>query len=388
MMASTRAERPAGKIRVLLLVPQLGIGGAETHVVHLLERLDRSAFSVSLCVLKPGAPDWDERARRSAESFLILGFRMRNLPLSIVRLARHLGRERIDVLHCHLSLADSIGRIAGAMARVPVIVTTEHGKHLWKSKAHLLLERALMRVTDLRICVSRDIMEIRMRSEGTPADKLALIPNGVDVAAMRATRRPRADVMAEFGWGPDNRLALAVGRLVPAKHFAALAEAMSLLRERAPDLRCLIVGEGRSEDDVREAVARWRVADRVVLAGPRRDVPDLLAAADVFVLTSIREGLPVSLLEAMAAEKAIVATGVGGVPDAVTDGESGVLVPPMDPAAVADAMARVLGDPGLRRSLGRAAARVVEERFSLDGMVRRVGEAYRTLYDRKKGRSG
>lgn len=373
-----------GRLRVLLLVPELGIGGAETHVMHLVERLDRSLFAVSLCALKPGIPDWEERAAREAESFTVLGFRMRTLPLAIVRLAAHLRRGRFDVLHCHLSLADAIGRIAGSIARVPVVVTTEHGKHLWKSKPHLLLERMLARATDLRICVSRDIVEIRKRREGTPGDKLAYIPNGVDPAAVRRTVRGKAAVMAEFGWKSGDRLLLAVGRVVSAKSYATLVEAVSILRERFPDVRCLIVGEGRCREEIRDAIARFGVGERMALPGSRTDIPDLLSAADVFVLTSVREGLPVSLLEAMAAGKAIVGTSVGGVPDAISDGVNGFLVPPGDAAAVARAISRLFDDPSLGRTLGDAAARTAEERFSIDGVARRVGEAYLALYARKQ----
>ena len=123
----------------------------------------------------------------------------------------------------------------------------------------------------------------------------------------------------------------------------------------------------------------------VALAGPRTDIPDLLAAADVFVLTSIREGLPVSLLEAMAAGKAIVAASVGGVPDAISDGETGLLIPPGDAAAAAGAVCRLLDDPALRSSLGRSAVRVAEERFSIDFVARLVGETYVALYERKMG---
>ncbi len=388
-MKDSMPEDPAaGKIRVCLLLPRLGIGGAETHVMQLLERLDRSRFDVSLCCLKVGDPEWERRARELADGYEVLQFRMRSLPFALLRLARYLERGRFDVLHCHLSLADVLGRIAGAIARVPVVVTTEHGKHLWKSKPHLLLERLLMPATDLRICVSRDIIEIRRRREGTPPDKLAYIPNGVDSASVRKTLRGKADVMAEFGWEPNDRLVLAVGRLVPAKSYATLVEAVSLLRSRFPDARCLIVGEGSARDDAVAAIERFGAAGAVALAGARTDIPDFLAAADVFALTSIREGLPVSLLEAMAAGKAIVATSVGGIPDAITDGETGILVPPGDPVAAADAISRLLGDSALRGSLGAAAAAVAEERFGIESVARRVGEAYQTLLARKRKRSG
>ncbi len=248
-----------------------------------------------------------------------------------------------------------------------------------------MLDRMLMQATDMRICVSRDIVEIRRRRERTPESKLMHIPNAVDISAVRSVRRSRDEVVAEFGWMPENRLLLSVGRLVPAKDYGTLVEAVSILGRDFEDLRCLIVGEGSAEGDVRAAVKSFGVGDVVHLAGSRRDVPDLLAAADVFVLTSIRAGLPVSVLEAMAAGKPIVATAAGGIPDAIADGETGLLVEPRNPAAVADAIRRLLGDERLRRSLGEAAARKVEEQYSAYSLASRVGALYSELFTKKEG---
>lgn len=373
-------------MRVCLIVPKLQIGGAEDQVLRLLEHLDRSRFAVSLCCLVRGDGKMEEIAGRHAESFFVLDFRWRVFPAAFVRLVHFLRWGRFDVVHCHLPLADMIGRIAGRIARVPVLVTTEHGKHLWKPWWYLLIERLVARFTDLRICVSQDITDIRRRREGTPPDKLVCIPNAVDSAACRRAERGRAAVMADFGWGASDPLVLSVGRLVVAKDYPTLVEAVSFLGERFPETRCLIVGEGDRRGEIASAIERWDVSDRVTLAGARRDIADLLAAADVFVLSSIREGLPVSLLEAMAAGAAIVATAVGGIPDAITDGTNGLLVPPGSGRLLAEALARCLEDADLRKQLGYAASREVERRFSVTSTVERIGTLYRELYE-CKGRS-
>lgn len=374
---------PSRVLRVCLIVPKLQIGGAEDQVLYLLEHLDRSRFAVSLCCLVHGDREMEEIAGLHAESLFVLGFRWRLFPVAFVRLVRFLRWGRFDVLHCHLPLADMIGRMAGRIARVPVLVTTEHGKHLWKPWWHLLLERMVGRFTDLRICVSQDIAEIRRRREGTPAEKLVCIPNAVDPAAFRKARRGRAAVMADFGWDAADPLVLSVGRLVVAKDYPTLVEAVSLLRERVPDARCCIAGEGDCRGEITDAIERFGAGGRVTLAGARRDIADLLAAADVFVLSSIREGLPVSLLEAMAAGTAIVATAVGGIPDAIADGESGLIVQPGDAKILADALARCLADSGLRKRLGEAASREVERRFSVAMTVERIGTLYRGIFERK-----
>jgi glycosyltransferase involved in cell wall biosynthesis len=374
------------KLRVCLLLPKLQIGGAEVQVLHLLKNLDKSRFSVSLCCFSRGDVGMEEEAGRHAESVFILGFRWRTLPVSFVRLVKYLRAHEFDVLHAHLALADMIGRMAGMIARVPVLMTTEHGKHLWKSRPYLMLERMIGSVTDMRICVSRDIMAIRERREGTGTAKLAYVPNAVDPSVFRTAGRGRGSVMAEFGWEAEDAFIISVGRLVSAKNYPLLVEAIGLLRSRVPNVRCLLVGEGDCRREITERIDSLGISDNVKIAGSRRDIPDLLTAADVFVLSSIREGLPVSLLEAMAAGKAVAGTNVGGIPDAVEDDVSGILVPPGDASALAGALGRLLGDAELRRRLGISAAETIDERFSVHRTARRIGEIYEELYGIKDGR--
>lgn len=372
------------RLRVCLLLPKLQIGGAEVQVLHLLRNLDKSRFAVSLCCFNRGDMEMEKEARRHVESVFWIGFRWRTFVFAFGRLVRFLRRGRFDILHCHLALADSIGRLAGRVSGVPVLVTTEHGKHLWKSRPHLVLERLLGPITDLRICVSRDIMDIRRRREGTPLSKLEHIPNAVDPVMFGKPGKGRAAVMTEFGWGASDLLAVSVGRLVPAKNYPLLIETVSLLTGRFPELRCLLVGDGECRGEIAAKVESMGMEDHVTLAGSRRDIPDILAAADVFVLSSMREGLPVALLEAMAAGKAVVGTLVGGIPDAINNGENGILVPPGDAEALAAAAAGLLENAELRRELGRTAASDADSRFSARGISERIGEIYVRLYRKKK----
>jgi glycosyltransferase involved in cell wall biosynthesis len=368
-----------GAIRVCMLIPKMKIGGAEMQLLYLTRALDRSRFRVSLCSLIPGDAGMEREIARHVESFHCIRFRWRRFPVSFFRLVSYLKRGRFDILHCHLSFADSLGRIAGWFAGVPVLMTTEHGKHLWKKPPHLLLERILGRVTAARICVSRDIMEIRAKREGTHWQKLKYIPNAVDQSRFARSGKGRAAVLAEFGWPPDDPLVVSIGRLVTAKHYPLLVEVIGLVRERFPGVRCLIVGEGRCRGEIMERIRALGLAEHVLLPGARADIAELLAAADVFVLSSIREGLPVALLEAMAAGTAVAATSVGGIGEVVVDGESGLLVAPDDAAALAGAIGRVLGNIELRRRLGANAARVVRERFSIEKTAEQTGALYTAL---------
>jgi glycosyltransferase involved in cell wall biosynthesis len=366
-----------------MLLPKIQIGGAEVQVFNLVKHLDRTRFSVSLCSLIPGNAGMESDAARYVDTMHCIGFRWRRFPISVARLIGYLRSGRFDILHAHLPLADSIGRIAGKIAGIPVIMTTEHGQYLWKSRSHLWLERMLNRITDMRICVSRDVLEIRNRREWTPMNKLTYIPNGIDADLFKEPRKGRAAVMGEFGWRPDDALIVSVGRLVEEKNYPLLLEAVSLLRDRLPDIRCLLVGDGRCREEIESRAKELDLGENLHMAGSRNDVPSILDAANLFVMSSDNEGLPVALLEAMAAEKAIVATSVGGIPDAIRDGENGLLVPPRDGPALASVMERVIMDGDFARKLGRVAGEDVERDFHIRRTSARVMQVYEDLCSAK-----
>jgi glycosyltransferase involved in cell wall biosynthesis len=372
------------QLRVCILIPILDIGGAEVQVIDQLRVFDRSGVWISVCCLVPGNPEMESDARRYSDSFFQLGLRRRYLPFAMLRLVRYLKRGRFDVIHCHMPPADWMGRVAGWLAGVPVRITTEHGRGLWKSPLRVLLDRVLNRVTDLRICVSRDILEIRARRERTPKANLEYLPNGVDQEVFRAPARTREDVMGEFGWVPDDRLVVSVGRLVKEKNYTLLVEAVASLMRRDPGVRCVIAGEGPCRGEIDAHIADTDTPENIRLVGARKDIVDLLHAADVFVLSSLREGLPVSLIEAMASGRPIAATDVGGIPDAIENGENGILVPPADVRALSEAIWSLLSDRDFASKLGISAMRTAAEKFSLEHVVRRTKEVYFEIYNRKR----
>ncbi len=370
-------------LRVCILIPIFDLGGAEVQVLDQLRVLDRSGLRVSVCCLTSGDRRMERQARRYADSFFNLGFRWRFLPFALLRLARYLRDQEIDVIHCHLPPADWVGRLAGWLGGVPVRITTEHGRGLWKSRGRVLFERMLNGVTDLRICVSHDILEIRARREGTPRGKLEYLPNGVDLNLFKTPTRGKHEIMTEFGWDAADPLVVSVGRLVREKNYPLLADSIGSIRDRIPTVRCLIAGEGKLRGEIDARIGVVGVGENVKLAGARSDISDLLHAADVFVLPSVREGFPVSLIEAMACGKAIVATDVGGIPDAITGGENGILVSPGDTLALAEAVEKLLTDKELAERLGRAALRTAAEKFGLQHIAQRIKDLYFDLHRRK-----
>jgi glycosyltransferase involved in cell wall biosynthesis len=356
--------------RVLIIITLSESGGAQTYVATLVPALMRS-FDV--VVAAHGEGPLCDATRRAGARFVSLRHMRRaphplHDPRALVELVALMRRERPDIVHANSSKAGVLGRIAAALARVPVRIFTAHA---WAFRAETGLassfyrwaDRLMAPLTTATICVSEGDLHAGIAAHTCRAGRTVVIPNAVDVAAT-----PRAAL------GGDPPTVIAVGRLAAPKDPVTLVRALA--RVTAPH-RALIVGDGPLRAAVEAELLERPAA--VELAGERRDVPALLAAADVFVLASRSEGAPISILEAMAAGLPVIASDVGGVGELVVDGVTGFTVPPGDPGALAAALERVLSDAGVRHALGAAGRRRAEERFEL-GALRR---AHLGLYERE-----
>jgi glycosyltransferase involved in cell wall biosynthesis len=347
-------------------------GGVTRHVIDLVGGLDPEQWAVDLAC-PPGTDPWRELSGRP-------GVRLHALApgkepgLSDARdLRRLLGLvARADVVHAHASKAGFLTRVAaGVRGRRRVTVFTPHAWSFWareqRSRLWLTLERraaawcrAIVAVADAE---RRAGLEAGVGSE----DKYRVIRNGIDPAAFD---RPRRVVPGRI---------LLVGRLAAQKRPDVAIRALARLRERRPDAVLDVVAHGPLEREAAVLVAELGLGDRVRLLGKRDDVPDLLAQAECFLLTSDYEGCPYTVLEAMAAGVPVVATRVGGLPELVADDETGVLFEPGDPDAAANALDRVLGAPQHARRLGEAGRERVRREFSRERMVRETAALYDSL---------
>lgn len=358
------------------MIGGLRTGGAERQLSNYLLAADKREFRHTvMCLGDPGelAPEV-ERAGISVE---VLRPRWRYAAWSLMRFVRWLRANDVVIIHTHMHAAALWGRVAGLLARTPVLVTTEHGKELWKGPIRLGIDRLLTRYTSRHIAVSRDGLELRLRRERVAPERIILIPNGVSVTSPESDSEISARVRRELGIAPDAPLLGSVGRVVAAKGYDHMLAALAELARDRPGLRWLVVGDGDQRPRLERTVSDLGLGQVVIWAGRRGDVPDLLQAMDVWVMSSLREGLPVALLEAMAAGKPIVATRVGGIPDAVRDGEHARLVPPADPRALADAIASCLDDVELASRLGRNARERVRGEYSIESIARRIEAVYR-----------
>ena len=300
-----------------------------------------------------------------------------------------LRRLRPAILHTY-NLAALEYSFTAALAGVPVRIHAEHGRDAGDpagvNKKHNFLRRRMVPFIDRFIPVSDDLQRWLTQVVGIPAAKTKLIANGVDTA--RFTRQPAGP--GDSPWQAGDFVIGTVARIQDIKNHRGLVEAFERLRALLPQhrahLRLSIIGDGPLMPALRAQVAAAGLDDVVWLAGARTDIPQLLHTFSLFCLPSLAEGTPVSLLEAMACGLPVVASRVGGIPEVVTEGEHGYLVPPSDTEALATALGRYVADPDLARRHGDAARRRIEQRFGMDAMLSAYLGLYDHLYEQKIGR--
>jgi glycosyltransferase involved in cell wall biosynthesis len=288
--------------------------------------------------------------------------------------------ERLDVVHFHAGRLGALypAILASRSARVPARLLTVHNAILLRPAPQRFFEARVLETLDRIVAVSAAVKNDLVEKKNVAPEKVAVIANGVDASEFDTPDSP-ADIRSELGITADALVVGAVARLHHDKGLDLLLRAVAELKPRWPALRVIIVGAGAEEQSLRQLAAAERVADVVHFIGYRADARRLMRAVDIMVVPSRREGQPFALIEAMAARKPVVAANVGGIPEAVTDGVTGLLFPPGDVAALADATERLLDDANVRAAMGDAARERVERDFSEAAMVRKTTALYEEL---------
>jgi glycosyltransferase involved in cell wall biosynthesis len=351
-------------MRIVQFITPSQIGGAEVHVLSLAARLLRRGHDVT--VICPRGRDLERELRARDLPLWAPRTTGKFDPVTLIRLARRLRSWRADVLHTHLSTASLLGSLAARLAGVPAIATV-----------HGLNSKTCFQCADRLIAVSQAVKQ-HLTAQGVPPDRIRVIYNGIDLPADVHT--PQPDLRQRVA--PASAVVFGtVGRLGPEKGHRYLLEAAAQLSRRAglPPVHVLIVGQGREEAPLRALAQRLGIGDRVTFAGFQREVWPYLAIMEVFVLPSLKEGLSLSALEAMALGKPVVASRVGGTPEVVEDGETGMLVPPSDASALAEALASLVRSPEAMERMGRAGRQRVAERFGAERMASEIEEVYREV---------
>jgi glycosyltransferase involved in cell wall biosynthesis len=368
-------------VSILYLITELSTGGAQMALLRLLKGLDRTHFTPAVACLYNGDGAVAQDIRALGVAVFDAQMRHKADLLALLRLYRHICRTRSSILHTGLFHANLPGRVLGRLAGLtgiptPIVICSERTMAM-ESEWRYRVNRWTIGLVDCVIAVSANVRDFCISHIGLPAEKLVVIYNGV---ALPTDPLPsRREARTGLGLPHDGPVIGAVTRLDPVKGVDSLIRALAKVSGGI----LVIIGDGPERATLEALANDLGVAGRIRWVGHRRDVPCLLPALDVLVQPSLHEGLPNAILEAMAARLPVVATAVGGTPEVVVDGVTGMLVPPRDPQALAAAVTALLRDPDLRRKMGRAGREQVERRFSIEETVRRTEELYATLLQDK-----
>ena len=372
-----------GPLRVMFVITSMPVGGAETLLVELIRRLDRERFAPELCCLKQFGPLGEILAR---EIPAFAGLLSHKFDFRVLwRLRRLMRQRRIDAV-VTVGAGDKMfwGRLAARLAGVPVICSA---LHTTGPPDHVELpNRLLQPLTDAFIAVARPQGQYLTQQEGCPADKVRVIPNGVDLQKFYP-RWPSRELHQEFRPGPETPVAGIVAALRPEKNHQLFLRAAALVHRELPRARFLIVGDGPQRDELEALAAELSISDVVHFLGTRCDVPQILSLIDVVVLTSRTEANPISILEAMAAEKPVVATRVGSVAETVADGKTGHLVTPGNAVEIAERVIELFKDRGRAAAMGRAGRERVIANWSVDRTVQGYQDLIAGIYTDKANRA-
>jgi glycosyltransferase involved in cell wall biosynthesis len=377
-LSSVDRPRLAGRdrIRVVEILATGTNGGAQEQVFSLMSRLDKSRYDVSAVSLSGGSAV--RKIQRAGFSVLVID--EPDDAIAVGALTAHLADVRPDVIHTHMYRADIVGTkaaiaLGNAGHRRPYIVSTVHSSRV-RSASDRGTIRALTPEMDQLIAVSKAI-ERKLADEHRDGAPVRLIYNGVDLDRYDH-QEPCCSLRDDYGMEPWSQIVGVIARLEPEKGHQTLIESWPIVLRDVPDAYLLIVGEGSERGALEGRAAAKRVAHRVVFTGRRDDVPAVTAALDVAVLPSRREAQGLSILEAMALSRPVVASDVGGIPEMIEDGVTGLLVPHDNPRALAAAIVRLLTDHALADTIARQAHDLVHDRFCIELMVKQIEEIYDT----------
>jgi len=352
-------------------------GGAEQVLLTTLGAIDKTQYKIFVCLLIPSAI-LEEKLRDLGVSFFILDMASKWDIFSVIRLSRFMRKEKIGIVHCLLYASHTFGRIAAILARVPVILAWEEGEIFGQVPIrHIWVDRILSRFTDGIVSCSDAAKEEIIRKEAIPEYKIRVIRNAVDLDKFN-TSRDTATIRSQLGIGKDEILIGTVASLSnKIKGQEYLIRAMPQIINVYPQTKLLLVGEGPSRADFLQITETLNISDKVIFTGFRKDIPDIMNALDIYVCSSILEGLGLSILEAMSFKKPVIATRVGGTPELVIHGQTGFLVPSKDANSLAQATIKLLADRGKMQQMGRLGFERVRAVFSVNSFIKEMESLYK-----------
>lgn len=366
--------------RILFVITSTGTGGSESMLRELVLGLDRERFTPSVCSLRTPGHVADELAA-AGNTVFTLGLPdkpgVTDLASGVFRLARQLDEHRVDVVQSFLYRANFMSPLAARLSSAgPVVVSGHRSLAPLQGRVAVASARLIQRLADGVVANSEAVRDYLVANEGARRGRVEVIYNGVDLE--RFGGQDRSALRAELGWAPEDLVIGAVGRLEPVKGYDHLLQAVARLATSGRPMKLAFAGDGTQREPLAALARQLGIEGRVLFLGFRKDVAALYGAFDVFVLSSLREGFPNVVIEAMASGCPVVATRVGGVAEIVVDGQSGLVVEPASAESLTGALQALADDEALRHALAAGGRRRVEERFALARSIR----AHEQLYER------
>ena len=383
------------RLKICYIIDNLSFRGGERVFAQLATGLDPAQYDVTVAC-SPGGPFVEFL---EAANIRVVPFNMRPQfnPIALIRLTAFLRQEQFDIIHCQ-GRGDPYGRVAATLAGAPLIISTAAAivSRYWVSSRlrklmYWLIDRVTDRMVDHWLVLNQLSVEVLCQDHHISPTKISIIPNGIEVERYDPYLSGSAGqqinplrIRQELKLERDVPLIGAVGRLAWEKGFSYLLDAMPAVLATHPEAHLLIAGNGELETELKEQAQRLGIAHRCHFLGFRKDIPDILAALDLFVLSSLIEGMPMVMLEAMAASKPIVATKIPGAVDVLEDGVDGLLVGKEDAQALASAINQLLADHSQAQRLGEAARRKALGEYTVERMVERTRQLYHDLLQEDK----
>ncbi len=366
-------------LKILYTINRMDVGGSQTHLVQVLKLLDRDLFEPVLYCLS-GEGDLLEAARdtgaRVVDARVRAGFKSPRIVPATLRLAKMFRSERAQIVHNYLLRANAIGSVAARIARVPIVLASKRGCHEmrgWELRGAQLGNY----LSDCVTTNAEAVREFVHVDETCPLSKMVVIPSGIDTDSFRPLAG--GGFKERLGLRADTPVVGIVTRMRVRKGVEEFLEAMIRVRQDHPGTQAVIVGEVELDSDLADKVSKGGMSEDLHLLGRRSDMPEVLSAFDIFVLSSHDEGMSNAILEAMAMEKPVVATDVGGTGEVVRNGDSGILVPPRVVEPLARGISEILGDSARMRQMGQLGRSIVVDGFSSRSMVRQMEALYAEL---------
>ena len=372
------------KKNILVLLTASSGAGAERLVLYQMKNYDRKRFNLHVITLRKGNLE-GEFGNVDKINYSCVNSKRKLSLKPIKKLLGYVNKNKIELIHTHLIEADMYGFITKLMNPKIKLICTKHDTNEFRRKIFWRLINKLFSLNVNQVlAVSKSVKEFITKYEFIPPQKIKVLYNGINTNKFKISEDTKK-LKQEFKLKDKDFIIGIAGRLIKQKGHRYLFKAIATLKDKIPGIKLLIVGDGEIRKELEEYVHKLNIEREVIFLGFRKDMPALYSLMDVFCLPSEFEGFGVVLIEAMACEKPVVATKVGGVPEVVLDGETGILVPPKNPDALAQAILKLLTNPVLSKGMGQAGRIRVEKYFAIGRMVKETEKVYNNFINEKIG---